>query len=294
MSRHHPSAPRRARGFLAALTLAAAALPVLAGPIGYTAWDVSGNDRLVRMDLATGAGTVIGTGAGLGFSDVDGLSFDGSGNLWGVDDNTNRLIRIDTVSGSATAVGSFGSGFNDMGLAWGGGRMYMAATDSAGTIGSLYTVDTGTGSATLVGDFGLDGNGQRLRIRSLGYHAGTLYGWSNRDTLVTIDTGTGRASTVGSFSFASAVIGQDGFDIDPATGLGWSIAEVENRTYTLDLATGRATVRATSLSCNGGSCGAGGFNSLAIAAVPEPGSLALMGLGLGVVAGTGRRRRAAR
>ncbi|EHR68950.1 PEP-CTERM putative exosortase interaction domain-containing protein [Burkholderiales bacterium JOSHI_001] len=274
---------------LAAWALAGASALAQAGPVGYTAWDVSGNDKLLRIDLATGAGTVVGSN--IGFSDVDGMSFDGSGRLWGVDDDTNRLLQIDLNTGVGTAVGSFGSGFNDMGLAFGNGVMYMAATDSAGVVGSLYTVNTGTGAASLVGAFGFNNAGQRLRVRSLGFYNGVLYGWSNRDTVLTINTSTGAATTVGAFGFPSLVIGQDGFDIDPATGIGWSVAEVENRTYTLNLQTGAASIVASSLSCDGGSCSAGGFNSLAIQAVPEPGSLGLLLAGMGSLGWVNRRRR---
>lgn len=253
-----------------------------AGPIGYTAWDVSGNDKLLRIDLATGAGTVVG--GNLGFTDIDGLSFDGSGGLWGVDDATNRLVQINLSTGSGTAVGAFGSGFNDMGLAYGGGTMFMSSTDGS-NIGKLYTVDLNTGSASLVGSFG-----SGLKVRSLGYYGGTLYGWSNVDTLVTINTATGVASTVGAFGFPSPTIGQDGMDVDPATGMLWSIAEVENRTYRIDRSTGLATLAATSLTCNGLSCAGGGFNSLAISPVPEPSSQALSLAGLAGLLLVSRRR----
>jgi PEP-CTERM motif len=269
---------------LRTLLAATLAVPVLAwaGPIGYTAWDVSGSDRLMRIDLSTGQGTVIGSN--LGFSDVDGLSFDGSGRLWAVDDSSNRLLSIDIGTGSASSVGSFGSGFNDMGLAWGGSSMFMSSTDNAGN-GKLYTVNTGTGAATLIGSFG-----GGLKVRSLGWYDGTLYGWSNVDTLLTINTSTGAATTVGSFGFGVPTLGQDGMDIDPATGLAWAIAEYENRIYTIDRSTGAATVVVNGLSCDGGSCAAGGFNGLAISAVPEPGSMVLMLAGLGVLGLRVRRR----
>ena len=271
---------------LIAWLLASTALPTLALPIGYTAWDVGGNDKLLRIDLATGAGTVIGSN--LGFSDVDGLAFDAAGQLWAVDDNTNRLLSINTSTGVATGVGSgFGSGFNDMGLAFGAdGTLYMAAANTGGSVGSLYSVDTANGLATAIGTFS-----GGLKVRSLGQYGGVLYGWSSVDTLVSINTGTGAVSTIGAFGFSPLVVGHDGMDADPATGMLWSIAEVESRTYTLNPLTGAATLQAGSLSCNGGSCSAGGFNGLAISAVPEPSRWALTALGLLAVAAAARRRR---
>jgi Domain of unknown function (DUF4394)/PEP-CTERM motif len=268
--------------FLFTVALASGAvLAVPAGPVGYTAWDVSGADKLVRFDLLTGTGTVIGTN--LGYSDIDGLAFNAQGQLFGVDDNTNQLLSINIATGAATAVGSLGSGsFNDMGLAFLGNTLYMSS-NTGGNLGSLFTVNTSTGAATKVGDFT-----SPPRVRSLGSYNGALYGWSNADTLITINAATAATTTVGPFGFSALVSGQDGMDIDPATGVIWSIAEVEQRTYTLDALTGKATVVAPSLTCNGQACT--GFNSLAIAAVPEPTSVVLAVAGL-ACAGFSLRRR---
>jgi hypothetical protein len=275
------------RGVVAILGLGVLTL-AQAGTVGYTAWDVSGSDKLLKIDLESGVGTVIG--GGMGFSDVDGLAFSASGLLYGVDDDTNKLLSIDITTGVATAVGSLqtpgSTSFNDMGLAFIGNTLYMSSTTSSG-VGSLFTVNTSTGAASLVGNFG-----GSLKVRSLGAYGGVLYGWSNVDTLVTLNTTTGAATTKGSFGLHPVTIGQDGMDVDPATGTIWSIAEVEGRTYTLDALTGAATIRATTLTCSGVLCKSqGGFNSLAIAgAVPEANAGAMVLAGLGV-AGVMLRRR---
>lgn len=276
----------RLTGMAATVLLGALVAPTaFADPIGYSAWDIySGNDRLVRVNLATGVAQTIGTN--IGFSDIDGLAFSASGQLYGVDDSTNKLVAIDTTTGAGMAIGSgFGSGFNDMGLAFVGNSLYMASTNGSG-VGQLYAVDTGTGGATLIGSFG-DG----LKVRSLGAHGNALYGWSNIDTLVTINTTTAAYTTVGPFGFPNLTEGQDGMDIDPASGTVWAISEFENRTYTLSKTTGAATVFATSLTCDGAPCyDSGRFNGLAIAPVPEPGSYAMMLAGLGLLGLIARRR----
>ncbi|CAD5375275.1 conserved exported hypothetical protein [Rubrivivax sp. A210] len=274
------SSPKRA--LIGAALAAAFALPAVAGPIGYSAWDVSGTDKLVRFDMASGVGTVIGairTAGGTGYTDVDGLAFDGQGRLWGVDDATNTLMRIDTATGAATAVGNMGSNLGaNFGLAFGaGGTLYMSA-DSR-----LFTVNTSTGAASLVGSFSNGNN-----VRSLGYDGTTLFGWSSVDTLLAIDGSNAAASTIGGFGFAPATSGRDGMDVDARTGTIWGLGDAEARTYTLNALTGAATVVAqqvcvennvSNVNCNGG-----GFNGLAIQAVPEPASftlaaLALLGLG---------------
>jgi hypothetical protein len=94
-----------------------------------------------------------------------------------------------------------------------------------------------------------------LRVCSLGFQGGKLYGWSNQDALPDFNLTTGAPTVIGAFGFASPTGGHDGMDADPASGLLWAIGDDERRTCTIDALTGTATVRATSLTCDGAACG---------------------------------------
>lgn len=126
------------------------------------------------------------------------------------------------------------------------------ATGSNSVDGKLYTVDTDTAQTQEVGDLlvGADPIG----ITGLAFHpvTGVLYGVTtnasahqHRRTLVTIDPATAAATLIGSYSVSGSAIGditfvggtlygQKGGDSTPGS--------TEDRLYTLNLATGAATL----------------------------------------------------
>lgn len=59
-------------------------------------------DTLYRINLATGEAVSIGA---TGFQDIEALAIDASGQLFGVDDASNTLLRMDTFTGTGIRVG---------------------------------------------------------------------------------------------------------------------------------------------------------------------------------------------
>jgi hypothetical protein len=229
-----------------------------------------GDDILYSINLATGVATPIG--AGVGFGDVEGLTFSAGGVLYGVDDATNTLITINTVTGVGTAVGPLGVAFTDLGLTFdAAGNLWM----SADAPGDFFSINPATGAATLVG-------AQGQEVTGLANSGNVIYGLGGDGTnnLVTINTATGAATPIG--PLVNITLSDGGIDFDGA-GVLWGVNDT-GQIFTINTATGLATFAATTLT---------GFEGLAIpgAAVPEPGTLALLG-GLVVPVLLLRRRRA--
>jgi hypothetical protein len=86
-----------------------------------------------------------------------GMACDNDGNLYGEDIGDDSLYSIDSTTGAATLIGSFGGGINlnyaqDMAYDKNNDILYLSAlTIHAGNEGGLYSVDVTTGVATYIG-----------------------------------------------------------------------------------------------------------------------------------------------
>lgn len=170
-----------------------------ARPLGllYASIDAIDADQMATVNWNTGAATAFGA---TGFSAVQTLAFDASAMaLYGADQASGALLRIDPFTGAGRVVGAIGAG-----------PVSGLAVDPA--TGALYAADSGadrllrlniaTGAATVIGPFG----GDYDDIRDIAFDAltGMLYGLQKdgaNGRLVRIDTQTGAAATVaGPFS----------------------------------------------------------------------------------------------
>lgn len=110
------------------------------------------NGALYTIDVGTGAATSVGA---TGVGDIFALSFDQSGNLYGIDDSSDEFLAIDTGTGTVTSIGSTGLG-SSFDIASDPLTDFMYLVDSGRR--SLFTIDTGTAATTLVGGWGSEGS----------------------------------------------------------------------------------------------------------------------------------------
>lgn len=223
---------------LAAVALTAVSF-VWADPIGYSV-NSRGVDRddqrvnaLWRINLSNGSAEYVGWTS---FLDLEALALSPAGALYGVDDESNTLVRVSTVTGLAQPVGGVNNRFNtgllplnrklDFGMSFTcEGELFVVSDVEQ----SLFLADMDTGALSLVGASGALGAPiTDIAVRGsevFGIGVGlTAEGRAAAPNLYRIDLEAPSAELIGPLGPAAAPYNNAGLSFD-ADGNLWAITD---------------------------------------------------------------------
>lgn len=243
---------------LACAFFGTAAAELAAAPFGYVVnaadpTDDGTHDNLWRVDLATGSVTRIGAlnVPNAVNSDVEGLAFESSTLLRGVDDATDSLLSISTSTGASapnSVVDNLRLSLNgaplDPGLAFDCASNLLM---SSATRNALYRLDKLTGQAAMITAT------RGATIGDIAVRGDEMYaiGVDGSEGLYRLDPATGIATPVGSFGL-DIDMARAGLDFDRDGNL-WAVAHIldaagqpqPSRILQIDRITGVATTGPT-------------------------------------------------
>lgn len=200
--------------------------------------DSDGTNHLWSLNLATGVATDIG--GPLNYSQIEGLATSAGGTIYGVDDETDTLVTINTSTAVATAVGSgdgnLGVDVNGVGLAFdAAGDLWMTSENT----NALYSVNPATGGATLIDDT------HDPDITGLAACGTLLFGLAdNVSQFASLDPVTGASTIIGGLN--NVTVPDDGGLTFAGNGVLFGVSDDDegagtSEIFTIDILTGNAT-----------------------------------------------------
>jgi len=246
------------------------AAPIIGFSVNSDSGEPSTDDSLYRIDLTTGEDLFRGEliSGVYDHSDTEGLAFAPGGDLWGIDDGSRTLFKINTLSGAINfndviSLSAFfpAGGGNDFGMTFScDSSLYVTSVITR----TLYRLDLQGGSET-IGALGVNISaiaaiGNPTRLYGLG-NGQLQNGDSDSPNLYRIDVNTGSATLIGPLGTSIDGYNEGGLAFDNDGAL-WAITDrsmINNQPsqiLNIDVNTGAATFVSTTSEV--------GFESLAI------------------------------